>query len=75
MANAEVLGTVAIDTEHILFAPGQNVRQGDWITTVTDHLGATVFAAADYRVVEHVAVMRNHLDCTLRFGKVIGGRS
>lgn len=74
-SNADVPGVVATETEHVLFAPGQDVQQGDRITTVTDHLGNVVFVAADYRVVEHVAVMRNHLDCTLRYGEAIGGRA
>jgi hypothetical protein len=74
-ADAASPGVVAIESEHLLFAPATDVLQGDHITTVADHLGAVVFSAANYRVVEHVAVMRNHLDCTLRVGKPIGGRA
>ena len=73
-ANSE-LGVVAVDIEHILFALGQDIRQGDWITTVTDHLGNVVFVAAAFRIVENVAMQRNHIDCTLRYGAVIGGRA
>lgn len=73
--NSQTPGAIAVDVEHIVFAPGQDVRAGDHITTVTDHLGNVVFVAADYRVVHHVGVMRNHLDCTLRYGKPIGGRA
>ena len=68
-------GATVVDQEHVVFAPGQDVRTGDRIATVTDHLGNVVFAAADYRVVEHVAIQRNHIDCTVRFGRPIGGRS
>lgn len=74
-ASGNTPGVIATDTEHILFDAGSDVRQGDQITTVSDHLGAVVFTAADFRVVEHVAVQRNHIDCTLRFGRAIGGRS
>lgn len=74
-ADAGGPGVTATESEHVLFAPGTDVRQGDQITTVTDHLGDVVFAAVDFRVVEHVAVQRNHIDCTLRFGRSIGGRS
>ncbi len=71
----DLSGATAVDQEHIIFARGQNVQAGDRITTVVDHLGATVFSSTDYRVVEHVTVQRNHLYCTLRYGKSIGGRA
>jgi len=73
--NTQAPGVVAVDTERILFAPGQDVKPGDRITTLSDHLGNTVFSGDDYRVVQQVGVMRNHLDCTVRFGRSIGGRS
>ena len=73
--NTESPGMIAVTVEHILFAPGQDVRAGDLITTVTDHLGNVVFTEADSRLVEHAAVMRNHIDCRLRMGEGIGGRS
>ena len=73
--SADVPGQIAVDTEHVIFAPGQDVLPGDRITQVTDHLGNTVFGAEDFRVVQNPAVMRNHLDCTLRYGKAIGGRA
>lgn len=73
--SADVPGQIAVVTEHILFAPGQDVRAGDHITAVTDHLGNAVFSAADFRVVQEPAVQRNHIDCTLRYGNAIGGRA
>jgi hypothetical protein len=75
IANASVPGIVATETEHLLFAAGTDVRQGDQISTVSDHLGAVVFAAADFRLVEHVTIQRSHIDCTLRYGEVVGGRA
>lgn len=68
-------GVVATDTEHILFARGTDVKPGDRITTVSDHTGSVVFTSQDFRVVEHVVVHRNHLDCTLRYGIPVGGRT
>ncbi len=73
--NTQAPGVVAVDTEHLLLARDADVQSGDRINTVTDHQGVVVFTADDYRVVQHVGVMRNHLDCTLRYGKVIGGRA
>jgi hypothetical protein len=75
ISNSNVPGIVATETEHLLLAPGTDIQQGDQITTVSDHLGNVVFAATDYRVVEHVTIQRNHLDCTLRYGEVVGGRT
>ena len=74
LADSGAPGIVATETEHILFVPGTDVRQGDQITTVVDG-STTIFAAPDYRVVEHVVPQRNHIDCTLRFGEAIGGRA
>lgn len=68
-------GVVATESERILFALGTDIRQGDHITTVVTQQGATVFSATDYRVVEHVLMRRNHLDCFLAYGKGIGGRA
>lgn len=75
ISNLNVPGVVATEIEHLLFAPGTDVRQGDQITTVSDHLGTVVFAAADFRVVEHVTIQRSHIDCILRYGEVVGGRA
>jgi len=69
------MGQTAVDQEHVIFAIGQDVRQGDWVTALTDQEGREVFSAADYRVIHGVGMMRNHLDCTLRYGEAIGGRA
>lgn len=66
-------GQTAVDQEHLLLARGQDIQQGDHVTSLTDEWGNVIFT--DYRVVHHVGVMRSHLDCTLRIGKGIGGRS
>ena len=70
----EATGVVATETEHLVLARGTDIQQGDNITEVIDHLGVPVFGEEDYRVVEHVVMQRNHLDCTLRYGMVLGGR-
>lgn len=74
-APGKLQSMVAVTLEHIVFAPGQDVRTGDHITAVVDHLGQTAFGPDSYRVVIGAAVMRNHIDCTLRLGEAIGGRS
>ena len=66
---------VAVTIEHVMFAPGQDVRAGDHIQTVTDEFGRVVFTVSDYRVVDGAAFQRNHIDCTLRLGQAIGGRT
>lgn len=66
-------GVTAVEVEHLLVARDADVKQGDRITGVTDHLGRTVFSSSDYRLVEHVVPERSFLDCTLRTGKPIGG--
>ena len=66
---------IAVTIEHVMFEPGEDVRAGDHITTVTDQFGNVVFGPGEYRVVIGAAVMRNHIDCTLRLGQAIGGRS
>lgn len=68
-------GRTAVEQEHVLFAIGTNIRPGDWITALVDHAGRAVFGPEAVRVVYGVLVMRNHLDCTLRTGHDIGGRS
>lgn len=68
-------GQTAVDQEHLLLARSQDVRPGDHITAVTDDRGNVVFGSADPRIVHHVGVMRSHLDCVLRMGRSIGGRS
>lgn len=75
VATGETPGVVAVEAERILFPLGTDVQQGDRITTVTDHQGLVVFTAAAFRLIEHVAMQRNFLDCTLRYGKAIGGRT
>lgn len=74
-APGDLQSMVAVTLEHIIFAPGQDVRTGDLVMSVSDHLGREVFAADAYRIVIGAAVMRNHIDCTLRIGEAIGGRS
>lgn len=71
----ETPAVVATEQEHLLVDRSTDIRQGDRITQVVDHLGRTVFSATDYRMVEHVTVQRNHLDCTLRYAEPIGGRA
>ncbi len=63
-----------ISVEHLLVALGTDIRPGDWVTEVTDHRGRTVFAASEYRVVEHPSIRRNHIDCTLKYGLSLEGR-
>lgn len=58
--------TAVVADERILFDRGTDVRPGDRIVEVVDHQGRTVFTAGDFREVEHVAVERTHLDCSLR---------
>lgn len=71
---SDATGRTAVDREHLLVARGTDVRIGDRVTQVIDHLGATVFGEPDYRLVEHVLVQRTHIECLLRVGQVLGGR-
>lgn len=60
--------SVVVADEHLLVARDADVREGDRITSVTDQQRRTVLDRA--RTVEHVAVERTHLDCSLR---AVGG--
>ena len=63
-----------VDSEHILLDHGTDIAVGDTVVGLTDHLGRTVFGADAFRVVDVITYERSHLDCTLRYGRVGGGR-
>jgi hypothetical protein len=72
--NREPYGVVAVDREHLFVGSDEDIEPGDRISTVTDHLGRTVFTSGDYRAVDSVAFERTHQDCILRSAEVVGAR-
>lgn len=69
------VGLVAVDRERLIVRRDTDIRVGDRITSLVDHRGASVFGANDYRLVDHVAIQRTHVECSLRFGQPAGGRT
>ena len=73
--NRQAVAALAdVDSDHMLVAHGSDIQEGDRVLSVTDHLGRTVFSEDDFRVVDLISFERNHLDCTLRCGRVGGAR-
>lgn len=62
---------VTVADEHLQLARDADVTAGDRVVKVVDHRGRVIFDAAAQgsgvaREVEHVAVLRDHVDCSLR---------
>ncbi len=70
----ESAGVTAVEGEHLVVALGTNITPGDHITEVSNEHGDVIFGATEWRLVEHVTIQRNHIDCVLRYGQPVGGR-
>lgn len=58
--------SVVLAEEHMFVDRRSDLKAGDRIMQLVDHEGRLVFDASDYREVEHVAIERDFLDCSLK---------
>ena len=58
--------SVVLADEHLIADHDADIRPGDRILSLTDHEGRPVFGSDDYREVQHVAIERTFIDCSLR---------